>query len=86
MNTIILYLLIINSLALIIYVIDKSLAKLKLWRIPENMLLFVALIGGSIGAYFAMQLFRHKTLHLKFRYGIPTIFLVHVFCYIYFIK
>jgi uncharacterized membrane protein YsdA (DUF1294 family) len=37
------------------------------------MLLFVAAIGGSVGALLAMQIFRHKTKHLKFSIGVPTI-------------
>ncbi|MCR5175355.1 MAG: DUF1294 domain-containing protein, partial [Anaerovibrio sp.] len=48
------------------------------WRVPEKTLLAVAVIGGSVGALFAMSLFHHKTLHLKFKYGVPAILLLQV--------
>ena len=73
MKTILLYLLIINASGFLLMLIDKWKAKKNLWRIPEKALLGVALIGGSIGAYAGMQLFRHKTKHLKFTVGIPVI-------------
>jgi len=31
-------------------------------------------LGGSVGAWLAMQLFRHKTQKKKFRYGVPILF------------
>ena len=42
-------------------------------RIPEASLLLLAAFGGSPAALLAMYLFRHKTLHKKFRYGVPVI-------------
>lgn len=73
MKIILLYLLIINAAGFLLMLIDKWKAKKNLWRIPEKTLLGVALIGGSIGAYAGMQVFRHKTKHLKFTVGIPVI-------------
>ena len=43
------YLLIINIIAFIMYGIDKWKAHRKQWRISEKMLLFLAVIGGSAG-------------------------------------
>ena len=63
----------INVVAVILYGWDKFCAVHDRWRISESMLLFVAAIGGSMGALLAMQIFRHKTKHLKFRLGIPLI-------------
>ena len=40
---------------------DKRQAKKKGQRIPEKNLWFLAILGGGIGAYFGMQMFRHKT-------------------------
>ena len=72
------YLAIINIVVLVVYGGDKLFAKLDSWRVPEKVLLLLALLGGSIGALLAMQLFRHKTRHLKFRYGVPVILLLQV--------
>ena len=72
------YLAIINVLVLVVYGGDKLFAKLDSWRVPEKVLLLLALFGGSIGALLAMQIFRHKTRHLKFRYGVPLILLLQI--------
>ncbi len=42
-------------------------------RIPEKTLFVVAAIGGSIGAIAGMWIFRHKTMHPTFVYGMPAI-------------
>jgi len=34
--------------------------------------------GGSVGAWLGMQVWRHKTQHKKFKYGVPVIFVVQV--------
>ena len=47
-------------------------------RIPEASLLFLAALGGSPAALLAMYLFRHKTRHKKFRYGVPLILAVQI--------
>lgn len=40
----------INLLAFLMYGLDKRNARKGRWRIPENTLLGVAFIGGSLGA------------------------------------
>ena len=45
---------------------------------PEVGLLFLAAIGGFVGAYVAMRLFRHKTLHWKFKLGVSLLFVIQV--------
>lgn len=72
-SVIVVYLLIVNIVAIVAYGVDKLKAKKNKWRISENTLLLIALVGGSIGAYLAMKLWRHKTNHKKFKYGIPLI-------------
>ena len=72
------YLLAVNLLTFIVYGLDKKKAQKKKWRIPEATLLFLAALGGSPAALLAMRLFRHKTLHKKFRYGVPFILLIQV--------
>jgi len=78
LHFVLLYLVIINVLTFIIYGLDKLKAKRGGWRIPEATLLLLAVVGGSVGAKIAMELFHHKTLHKKFRYGIPTIIIIQL--------
>lgn len=68
-----LYLLLVNIIAFALMGIDKAKAKKKKWRIPEKTLFFFAAVGGSIGSLAGMQVFRHKTQHNKFVYGMPAI-------------
>lgn len=70
------YLVLINVLGLAVFGYDKRCAVRHRWRVPERTLLLIALLGGSIGAYVGMQIYRHKTRHWKFRAGIPAIALV----------
>lgn len=78
MNPIAIYLLIINALGFVLMLTDKLKAKRNLWRIPEVTLLGCALLGGSLGVLGGMYAFRHKTLHLKFRLGVPIIMALQV--------
>jgi uncharacterized membrane protein YsdA (DUF1294 family) len=38
----------------------------------------VAFIGGSVGAWMGMKVWHHKTMHKKFKYGIPLILFVQI--------
>ena len=67
------YLAVINVVTFFMYGADKWKAKRSKWRIPEATLLLMAVIGGSIGAWSGMKVWHHKTLHKKFRYGVPLI-------------
>lgn len=78
MKIIIVYLLIINLIAFILYGIDKGRAKKNQWRISEKTLIGIAVIGGSIGAIAGMYMFRHKTKHWHFKYGLPAILILQV--------
>lgn len=72
------YLLGINLVSFVLYGIDKRRAIKDQWRIPESTLLGVAFVGGSIGAWAAMQLFRHKTKHWTFKLLVPALIVLHV--------
>ena len=78
MKTIILYLIAINVVTFLVYGLDKWKAKRDAWRISESTLLLLAAAGGSVGALLGMQIFRHKTKHVKFTVGVPVILLVQV--------
>ena len=84
MRLLIIYLLIINALGFLLMLIDKYKARKNLWRIPEKTLLGVALMGGSIGSFAGMQIFRHKTKHPRFYIGIPVIMAVQLIAVAYF--
>ncbi len=78
------YLIGINGISFLVYGLDKWKARNKKYRISEKMLLLLAAIGGSIGAYVGMQIFRHKTQKAKFYLGVPAIILLQIgmLCYI----
>jgi uncharacterized membrane protein YsdA (DUF1294 family) len=80
------YLIIINLFAFSIMGYDKQSAKKRKRRVPERYLFIYALIGGSVGAFIGMRVFRHKTQHSSFQYGIPAIILLHTAAAVYFLK
>jgi uncharacterized membrane protein YsdA (DUF1294 family) len=86
LSTLAYYLIGINVLTFLLYGIDKWKAQKGKWRIPEETLIWLAIVGGSIGALLGMYLFRHKTKHRKFTLGIPAILLAQVAIYYFFLK
>ena len=78
MEEIICFLLAINIATFLLYGIDKYKAKKNQWRISEATLLTMAAIGGSIGAWTGMRIWHHKTMHKKFKYGIPVIIIMQI--------
>ena len=68
----------VNILTFFVYGIDKWRAKKGSWRISEATLLLLAVIGGSIGAWLGMKVWHHKTMHKKFKYGIPAILIIQI--------
>ena len=77
------YMIGINAVSFVAYGIDKLKAKKGKWRIPEATLLLLAVAGGSIGAWMGMKVWHHKTLHKKFRYGVPAILFLQLALGIY---
>ncbi|MCH5328697.1 MAG: DUF1294 domain-containing protein [Coprobacter sp.] len=66
----------VNVATFALYAIDKIRAIYHQWRIPEALLLGLAVIGGAYGAGAGMLLFRHKTLHRTFRIVVPLFFVI----------
>ena len=62
-----------NVITFVVYGIDKLKAKKGKWRVPETTLLLLAIVGGSVGAWCGVRVWHHKTMHAKFKYGIPLI-------------
>lgn len=86
MEYIIYYLIFINLLAFAAVRIDKSKSRKHRYRISEKTLFILALIGGSIGAYSSMLIFRHKTKKWYFMQGIPLIIIIQIIVTFYLIK
>lgn len=77
------YIIGINVISFLVYGLDKWKARNEKYRISERTLLLLAAIGGSIGAYAGMQIFRHKTQKAKFYLGVPVIILLQIGVFLY---
>lgn len=71
-----LYLAAVNTAAFLLMGIDKHKAVKHRWRISEKGLFLFSLIGGSLGGFLGMIVFRHKTRHWYFRFGLPMLLIV----------
>ena len=67
-----------NATAFVMMGADKRRARKDRWRISEKALFAAALAGGSAGAILGMQIFRHKTRHRYFVWGMPAILAVQL--------
>ena len=85
MEEVVYFLVGINAVTFMVYGVDKWRAVHNSWRISEATLLTLAVVGGSIGALLGMQVWHHKTMHKKFKYGLPLILLAQI-ALIYFIN
>ena len=65
------YLLVANIIAFFLFGRDKKNAKKRKKRIPENVLLLMARIGGGLGCWAGMTYFHHKK-HSKFSTLVPV--------------
>ncbi len=73
-----LYLTVINLTGFAVMGIDKRKAVRHLWRVRESTLFLIALLGGSVGSILGMRMFRHKTRHWYFVYGMPAILVLQI--------
>ena len=72
------YLAAVNLVTFTVYGVDKAKARRGAWRVPEKTLFLLPLLGGSVGALLGMLVFRHKTKHWYFVWGIPLIPLAQI--------
>ncbi len=72
------YLAAVNLVTFTVYGVDKAKARRGAWRVPEKTLFLLPLLGGSVGALLGMLIFRHKTKHWYFVWGIPLILLAQI--------
>ncbi len=63
--------------------VDKRKARKHRRRISEKNLFTMAALGGAIGIWAGMSAFHHKTLHKKFKYGIPFLAIINIAAYTY---
>jgi len=80
------YYIAINILLFVLFFIDKGKAQLKAWRIKENTLLLIGILGGGFGGFLGMYCFRHKTRKLKFKIIYVLSLVLHVCVLKYFLK
>lgn len=62
---------------------DKKRAKKRGRRVPEKNLWLLAIVGGGIGAYLGMLLFKHKTRKTAFRIGFLLLAVIDIIVIIY---
>ena len=72
------YLAAVNLVTFTVYGVDKAKARRGAWRVPEKTLFLLPLLGGSVGALLGMLIFRHKTKHWYFVWGILLILLAQI--------
>lgn len=77
------YLLLVNLIGVIFVITDKKRAKKNQWRIPERNFFICCILGGCPATYAAMKTFHHKTLHKRFMWGIPVIFVIQIIALIF---
>ena len=75
---VLIYLTSINLVSFVTMGIDKQRAVKHAFRVPESTLFLYAILGGSIGSIIGMHLFRHKTRHWYFLYGMPFILVIQL--------
>lgn len=75
----------INLVACVAMMLDKSYAVKNKWRLSETFLLSFSLFGGGVGLMIGMIIFRHKLSKLKFRVAAPLGICLYSAAIIYFI-
>ena len=75
---IIYYILSINIGTFLLFGIDKHLARKNRERVPESTLILLSVLGGALGGFLAMYIFRHKTQKAKFFLVVPMLLVLHI--------
>ncbi len=83
-NTLLIGLILLNSVSFVSMGIDKYKSSHNKWRISEKTFFVMAALGGSAGVLCGMYFFHHKTRHNSFVYGIPIIILIQLLAAYYF--
>lgn len=86
MNLFFYYLIVINVITFIMFAYDKMQAKGGGWRVAENLLWLLALLGGALGGFSAMELMRHKRQKPGFVLVMLLILLAQIAAAVYLIR
>lgn len=76
----------LNLITLLLMFYDKRQAQRAQWRVSEKTLLFLAMLGGSVGVWLGMKSFRHKTKHKLFYWGLPLLLSLQAALLLYFYR
>lgn len=68
----------VNAAAFVLMGVDKFKAAHGRWRISEGFLFLISLVGGASGGTLGMYLFRHKTNHWYFAWGLPILAIIQL--------
>lgn len=79
------YLLCINTVAFVLFSIDKNRAVKRMSRIPESVLLWTARLGGGLGCIVGMYVLHHKKRKPKFLFRVPLWIIIWMFALVIFI-
>lgn len=71
------YLIGMNIVTFTVFAVDKVAAIRGRSRVRIVTLLTLSFLGGSVGGFLAMHLFRHKTRKIYFSAGVPMMMLMH---------
>ncbi len=74
----VIYLVILNVTGFVVFAWDKRASIRGDWRVPEDRMLAIAFLGGSIGAKIGQMLLRHKTRKEPFRQQLNGILAVQI--------
>ena len=72
------YILAVNLVALVAFLVDKRQTRRGAHRLSERSLLVLSLLGGSLGAWLAMQLSQHKTHKRVFQMQFQSVLALQV--------
>ena len=86
MEYLLIYLSVVNLLAVIVCTYDKIAAKHGMKRIRESTLLWISVFGGAAAMYMTMRIIRHKTKHNKFMVTLPLVILLQTAIILLFFK
>lgn len=71
----------LNLFSFCLFGLDKWKAQKGMWRIPEKTFLLLGAFMGAAGILLGMKLFRHKTRHSLFTFGMPLLLVLNMLCY-----
>jgi len=80
------YILVVSTFSFLLFGFDKRNATHGGNRISEFVLLLVSFLGGSLGSFLAMFIFRHKISKTSFKIKFGLIFLVQILIIFYYLK